>query len=96
MLYIFRQATKSNSVCVKEIECKSELTRSIDKPKLPLVVNSRILEQSAKISHTLIRPSIEVLAKYWLSADRAIAHISPALLPSEIISVSVNIQSYSP
>lgn len=52
------------------------------KPKLPLVSNSRILAPSARLSHTLIRPSKDVAARYCPSSDRAIAHISPALFPS--------------
>lgn len=62
--------------------------RSIDIPKFPLVSNSRIFAQFAKLSQTLTRPSTEVLARYWPSSDRAIAHISPALLPSEVRSES--------
>ncbi len=51
-------------------------------PKLPLVSNSRILDPSARLSHTLILPSNDVAARYWPSSERAMAHISPALLPS--------------
>lgn len=53
-------------------------------PKLPLVSYSRIFCRPARVSHTLMRPSYVVLARYCPSSESAIAHISPALLPSSI------------
>ena len=56
-------------------------------PKLPLVSNWRILRPSARLSHILILPSKEVAARYCPSSERAIDHISPAILASAQISV---------
>lgn len=50
-------------------------------PKLPFVSNSLIFSLD-DVSHTLIRPSWVVLARYVPSSLREIAHTSPALLPS--------------
>jgi hypothetical protein len=58
------------------------LTRSMHIPKLPFVSYSRILALSAAVSHTFMRPSYVVLARYCPSSDRAMAHSSPALFPS--------------
>ena len=55
-------------------------------PKIPFVSNSRILAPFARLSHTLILPSKDVAARYRPSSERAIDHISPALLPSAQIS----------
>ena len=55
-------------------------------PKLPFVSNSRILAPFARLSHTLILPSKDVAARYCPFSERAIDHISPALLPSAQIS----------
>lgn len=51
-------------------------------PKLPFVSYSRIFCRAATVSHTLMRPSYVLPARYCPSSDSAIAQISPALLPS--------------
>lgn len=67
-------------------------TRSMLIPKLPFVSNSRILAPLARLSHTLILPLKDVAARYCPSSDRAIDHISPALLPSGQTSTLYSLQ----
>ena len=62
--------------------CYQVHTKSTAIPKLPLVSYSRIFLPSARLSHTLMRPSKVVLARYCPSSESAIAQTSPALLPS--------------
>ena len=61
-------------------------------PKLPFVSNSRILAPFARLSHTLILPSNDVAARYCPSSERAIAHVSPTLLPSTSVSALYSFQ----
>lgn len=82
MRYIYRRQTgRHQSIC--ESWRVIGLTRSIAMPKLPLVSNSLIFLQPPTLSQTLIRPSTDVAARYCPSAERAMAQISPALLPSD-------------
>lgn len=67
-------------------------TKSMLIPKLLFVSNSRILAPFARLSHTLILPSKDVAARYCPSSERAIAQISPTLLPSTQTSALLSFQ----
>lgn len=59
-------------------------------PKLPCVSYSLIFCLFASRSHILILPSTVVLARNCPSSLRAMAHISPAVLPSMILPCSTH------
>lgn len=72
----------------QEVEKRKQCTKSTLSPKLPLVSYSRILSFPANKSHTLMRPSCVVPAKYCPSNDKHTAHNSPAFFGASLISLS--------